>query len=346
MDSATEESGSAFSDSGIPLPVLMDILNAAERIYPTVKKTPLQFNEYLSQKYQARIFLKREDLQVVRSFKIRGALNKMLQMDNAERNRGVVCASAGNHSQGVAYACSYMGVKGVIYMPENTPRQKIAQVRRYGKENVKVVLTGMNFDECCHEARLFESRTGSVFIHPFDDFDVICGQGTIGLEVLSESRRTIDVLVTPVGGAGLASGVSTVFRSLSPKTTLIGVEPGQAAALFASLQAGTNTKLGKIDPFVDGAATRMVGDLGFAICRKYLDDVIKIAESNVCRALIETYQELGIVAEPAGCLSIAALEQLQDRIRGRTVVCVLSGGNNDFGRFAEITSRASQFEPC
>ncbi|OZG73599.1 threonine dehydratase [Hahella sp. CCB-MM4] len=324
------------------LPVFNDIVSAADRVYPVVRKTPLQFNEYLSQKYQARVFLKREDLQIIRSFKIRGALNKMLQLDDIERTWGVVCASAGNHSQGVAYACNYLGVPGVIYMPENTPQQKIDQVRKYGKECVKVVLTGRNFDECCHEARTFEQRTGSVFVHPFDDFNVICGQGTVALEVLTESVQAIDFLVTPVGGGGLASGVSTVFKTLSPNTRVIGVEPLQAAALYASLQSGANTRLSEIDPFVDGAATQMIGSLGFSICRRYLNDVLRVSESSVCRALIEIYQEQGIVAEPAGCLSIAALDSLQDRIRGRTVVCILSGGNNDFGRFAEITARAAE----
>ncbi len=338
----TETASSCPEASKMILPTLQDVEAAALRINSAIKHTPLQRNDYLSNKYQANILLKREDLQLVRSFKIRGALNKMLQLDMLERQRGIVCASAGNHSQGVAYACAHLKVQGTIFMPETTPLQKISQVKKYGQNAVQIFLTGRNFDEANQQANEYAVRKGALLIHPFDDFDVICGQGTTGLEILTDLPEPTDYLVTPVGGGGLASGLSTVFKARSPRTRLVGVEPQHAAALHASLLNGYNTRLETIDPFVDGAATMKIGELGFQILKHALDLSLRVHESHTCQTLIELYQEQALVAEPAGCLSIAALDKLQHDIHGKTVVCLLSGGNNDFQRFAEITRRAAE----
>lgn len=324
------------------LPTTADIIAAAARMEGIVRHTPLQRSEFLSQALGANILLKREDLQPVRSFKIRGAYNRILQLSDAERRRGIVCASAGNHAQGVAFSCLALGIRGTLFMPANTPALKVNKVRQFGGQQVRVVLTGHTFDDACAAAREFERKQSATFIHPFDDFDVICGQGTLALEVLEDQPQGIDYLFVPVGGGGLASGLGTVFREQSPTTRVIGVEPCNAAALQHSLSVGSNQSLSQIDPFVDGASTLRIGELGFEICRQTLDRVIAVDDADTCRALIDLYQEDAIVAELSGCLSIAALEAFREEIAGKTVVCILSGGNNDFNRFAEIADRAAR----
>ncbi len=324
------------------LPTTADIIAAAARMEGIVRHTPLQRSEFLSRAFNANILLKREDLQPVRSFKLRGAYNRMLQLSEAERQRGIVCASAGNHSQGVAFSCHALGISGTLFMPANTPALKVNKVRQFGGQQVRVVLTGHTFDDACSAAREFERQQGACFIHPFDDFDVICGQGTLGLELLQDQPEGIDYLFVPVGGGGLAGGLGAVFREQSPDTRLIGVEPVNAAALKHSLSAGSNQTLAQIDPFVDGASTRRIGELGFEICRQTLDRVVAVEDADTCRALIDLYQEEAIVAELSGCLSIAALAGFKEKIAGKTVVCILSGGNNDFHRFAEIAERAAR----
>lgn len=325
------------------LPSSNDIEQARQRIRPYVSHTPLEYDAYLSEKYQADVFLKREDKQRIRSFKIRGALNRLLQLNEKERSEGVVCASAGNHSQGIALACSLLNLKGTIFMPEKTPSQKVSAVKKYGRDQVTIHLGGAHFDDAYEQALNHCNQYGGVLVHPFDDFDVISGQGTVAAEILEDATFPFDYLITPVGGGGLASGVSTYFKQHSANTCLVGVEPEHAAALHYSLQMGYNCALPTIDPFVDGAATRKVGELGFQICRTNLNRLLTIHEGHTCQTLIELYQELGIVAEPAGCLSIAALDKLANQIKGKRVVCVLSGGNNDMQRFAEINRRADQF---
>ena len=343
MTTVLSEPLSESESETAPLPSLADVEQARRRIADVVVHTPLHRSEELSAKYQANVLLKREDQQRIRSFKLRGALNKISQLNTAQRAKGIVCASAGNHSQGVAYSCAHLQIPATIYMPLKTPAQKVTQVKKHGGEWIRVVLSGENFDESYQQALEFQQQSGAVFVHPFDDFDVICGQGTAALEILEDAQSPIDFLLAPVGGGGLISGLSTVFKAQSPATTIIGVEPQHAAALNVSLQLGANTRLDSIDPFIDGAATLKAGELGFVICQQKLDHIITVHEGEACQALIELYQQQAIVAELAGALSIAALEKIKDDIRGKTIVCMLSGGNNDFYRFAEIQQRAQAY---
>lgn len=325
-------------------PDVRDIVEASTILKDVVLKTPLMQNLNLSDAYQANILLKREDLQVVRSYKIRGAFNKISSLSESERDMGVVCASAGNHAQGVAYACFKLGIQGKIYMPNTTPGQKVNQVRNYGKQNVEVVLTGDTFDDAYKEAIKHAEEVGSAFIHPFDDQKVIAGQATVGLEILADASKPIDYLIMPVGGGGLSAGVSTYFKTLSPKTKIIGVEPAGAAAMKASLDAGELVTLDHIDKFVDGAAVKRVGELTFGICQENLDELITVPEGKICTTILQLYNQDAIVAEPAGALSIAALDQLKDQIKGKNVVCVVSGGNNDITRTEEIKERSLLYE--
>ncbi len=325
-------------------PSLEHIRAAAERLSSVVTHTPLQENSHLSEQYQARILLKREDLQIVRSYKIRGAYNKMATLSEEERARGVVCASAGNHAQGVAFACRRMQVKGAIFMPGTTPAQKVKQVGLFGREWVDIHLVGDTFDDSYAASLEFEKAHGAIFVHPFDDLKVIEGQGTVGLEILEDTDMPIDYLLMAIGGGGLASGVSAVFKSLSPATKLIGVEPLGAPSLKRSLEANEVVTLEDIDKFVDGAAVKRIGDLTFEICRQNLDDVLLIPEGKVCSAILQLYNEEAIVAEPAGALTIAALDAVREEIKGKTVVVLISGGNNDITRTEEIRERSLLYE--
>jgi threonine dehydratase len=297
-----------------------------------------------SERYQARIFFKREDLQVVRSYKIRGAYNKIQGLSQQKLQRGIVCASAGNHAQGVAYACKKLKVKGVIFMPFTTPHQKIDQVKMFGGDFVEIKLFGDSFDDSQKAADEFCKTQNSTFVHPFDDNDVIAGQGTVGLEILKDVDRPIDYLFLPAGGGGLASGVGYVFNELSPLTKIIGAEPKGAPSLKTSLEKGVNTTLIEIERFVDGAAVKRMGNLTFEFCKMFLDDSVLIDEGFICSTILKLYNENAMVVEPAGVLSIAALEQYRDKIIGKTVVCVVSGGNNDITRMEEMKERALIFE--
>ena len=326
------------------IPLVADIAAARERLSGIVEKTPLSLNRNLSDAYGARVFLKREDLQVVRSYKIRGAYNKISALNEVEKSHGVVCASAGNHAQGVAHACRLLDIHGTIFMPTPTPGQKVAQVKNYGGDKVDIVLIGDTFDDAFAEASKFCEKSEATFIHPFNDPQVIAGQGTVGIEVLEQIDEPIDYLIMPIGGGGLSSGVSTWFKEHSPNTKLIGVEPAGAAAMLASVEAGQLTTLEHIDKFVDGAAVRSVGDLTFKICHENLDEYLKVAEGQICTTILKMYNEEAIVAEPAGVLSISALELLKDKLQGKTVVAVLSGGNNDIVRTEEIKERSLLFE--
>ena len=306
-------------------------------------RTPLMRNYNYSKKFDADIFLKREDLQIVRSYKIRGAYNKISACLEEARNKGIVCASAGNHAQGVAFACKKLRVKGVIYMPLTTSRQKIEQVKMFGAEMIDISLQGDTFDGCKSEAGLHAQRHDAIFIHPFDDEKIIEGQATIGLEILNQIDRPIDFLFIPIGGGGLAAGLCKVFSELSPHTKLIGVEPLGAPSMQASIRAGVITELAKINPFVDGAAVRRVGDLNFEWCRQYLSEVVTVDEGQICETILETYNREAIVLEPAGALSITVLPQFAESIRRKTVVSIISGGNNDITRMEEIKERAMLF---
>lgn len=319
-------------------------IKAAAALKNIVTKTPLQYNGNLSDAYHASVFLKREDLQIVRSYKIRGAYNKISNLTQSEKDKGVICASAGNHAQGVAHACHKLGIKGKIIMPYTTPAQKIKQVNLFGKSNVEVVLEGDTFDHA-YEIALGESqKNGMVFIHPFDDKEVIAGQATVGLEILDDAEVAIDYLFIPIGGGGLAAGVSTIFKRLSPDTKIIGVEPSGAPSMKLSLDNKANTILDSINKFVDGAAVKRVGDITFGVCRETLDDIVLVPEGKVCTTILKLYNEEAIVVEPAGALTIAALDFYKDKIAGKNVVCIISGGNNDITRMEEIKERSLLYE--
>ncbi|WP_234736040.1 threonine ammonia-lyase IlvA [Tellurirhabdus bombi] len=337
MSNVVEEKAMVF-------PEVDNIYLAAERLRNVAAHTPLQENLSLSERYGATIFLKREDLQVVRSYKIRGAYNKMASLPAEALSKGVVCASAGNHAQGVAYACRKMAVKGIIFMPTTTPNQKVKQVKLFGKEFVEVVLTGDTYDDAYHTAIDYVETHDSTFVHPFDDVQVMEGQGTVGLEIFRDADFKIDYLLMAIGGGGLAAGVSTVFQQLSPRTKLIGVEPLGSPSMQMAMEAGHVVTLDEIDKFVDGAAVKRVGTMTFEVCRKNLDRILLIPEGKVCTTILRLYNEEAIVAEPAGALTIAALDFLKDEIKGKNVVCLVSGGNNDITRTEEIKERSLLYE--
>lgn len=325
-------------------PDVQEIKLASEQLKAVVRHTPLMKNINLSNTYGANIWLKREDLQVVRSYKLRGAYNKMIGLSTEAMKKGVVCASAGNHAQGVAYSCRLLDIKGTIFMPSTSPRQKVRQVKMFGKSHVDVVLIGDTFDDAYAEAAKFCKEHECTFIHPFDDLKIIEGQGTVGLEILEDTEEKIDYLLIPIGGGGLAAGVGTVFKALSPETKIIGVEPLGAPAMKRSLERGENTPMEKIDKFVDGAAVMKVGDIPFKLCQEFLEKVTLVPEGKVCSTILKLYDEEAIVVEPAGALTIAALDSLKEEIAGKNVVCIVSGSNNDITRMAEIKERSLLFE--
>jgi len=323
---------------------LEDIVLAQHLLKDVVVRTPLQYSRVLSERFGCRVLLKREDLQVVRSFKIRGAYHVMRMMPLETLAKGVVCASAGNHAQGVAYSCRALGVPGRIYMPSTTPRQKVSQVRFFGGDQVEVILTGDTFDDAYAKATEAAAAGGMTFIHPFDDARIIAGNGTVGLELMEDADTVPDYVFVTIGGGGLAAGVGAYVKSVSPGTKLIGVEPEGAASMAAAFEAGAVTTLEQIDKFVDGAAVKRVGELTYAMSRRLLDDVVAVPEGRVCTTILDLYNESAIVAEPAGALPIAALERYRDEIAGKTVVCIVSGGNNDVDRMQEIKERSMVYE--
>ncbi|GAA4424974.1 threonine ammonia-lyase IlvA [Pontibacter saemangeumensis] len=321
-----------------------NVERAAKNLKGVINKTPLLQNHWLSQLYDAHVYLKREDLQVVRSYKIRGAYNKMSTLPKVEGEREIVCSSAGNHAQGVAYACQLLGLKGYIFMPANTPAQKVNKVRGFGKEMVEVVLTGDTYDDTFKAAKEFSDSRGSTFVPPFDDIAIVEGQATVGLEILKAATFPIDYLFMPIGGGGLAAGVSSIFKQLSPHTKLVGVQPQGAPSMYNSLKAQKRLALDAIDSFVDGAAVKSPGELTFEICRELLDDVVLVPEGQVCVDILKMYNEEGVVLEPAGTLSISVLKYYADQIKGKNVVCVVSGSNNDITRMEDIKERAMQHQ--
>ena len=321
-----------------------DIIIASHTIKDVITPTPLQYNHLLSERYDCHVYLKREDLQSVRSFKIRGAYNRIKKLSAEEMKHGIICASAGNHAQGVAYSCHLLSIHGKIFMPNTTPKQKVNQVKFWGREDVEIVLVGDTFDDAYEKAMecsLAEKRT---FIHPFDDYEVIAGQGTVGVELLNDCPEKIDYLFAAIGGGGLMAGTGTYLRHFSPETKLIGVEPEGAPGMKASMLKGEVTCLEKIDPFVDGAAVKTVGTKTFEICKQIVDDIIVVPEGKVCTTLLSLYNENAIVVEPTGALSIAALDTYAEEIKGKTIVCIVSGGNNDIGRMQEIKERSMIYE--
>ncbi len=319
---------------------LQNVKEAATAIEKVVVATPLLKNLNYSQQFNANILLKREDLQQVRSYKIRGAYNKISSLSTVERNRGIVCASAGNHAQGVAFACNHLQIQGTVFMPSPTPKQKIEQVKMFGNGYVDIQLVGDTFDDAYYEAKKLCDNLGKTFVHPFNDKKIIEGQATIGLEILEQATTKIDYVFVPVGGGGLASGLSSVFKILSPETKIVGVEPAGAPSMKTAFEKGENVKLASIDKFIDGAAVQQVGELTFAICKENLDKIVTVPEGKVCQTILDLYNKDAIVVEPAGALTIAVLDLFADEIRGKNIVCVVSGSNNDIVRTPEIKERA------
>ncbi|MEB3101907.1 threonine ammonia-lyase IlvA [Ferviditalea candida] len=323
---------------------IADIIHASRMLNQVFDQTPLQKNEILSDKYGCNVFLKREDLQVVRSFKIRGAYNIMRNVSEEEMANGVVCASAGNHAQGVAYSCKLLNVQGKIFMPTTTPRQKISQVKLFGGSFVEVILTGDTFDDSYVKAREYCDRENMVFIHPFDDYRTIVGQGTAGLEIMNQMSDPIDYVFVTIGGGGLVSGVGSYIKNVSPETKIVGVEPSGAPGMKKSIEAGRVITLDEIDKFVDGAAVKQVGEHTFEVSKELLSDIVLVPEGKACTTILELYNNNAIVAEPAGALPIAALDYYREQIQGKNVVCIISGGNNDIDRMQEIKERSLIFE--
>jgi threonine dehydratase len=321
----------------------INIAGAAEALKSVALKTPLQFHRKLSEKFKAEVYIKREDLQVVRSYKIRGAFNLIQSLNDEQRKRGVVCASAGNHAQGVAFSCRHLAIKGVIYMPAITPKQKINQVKMFGGDNIEIVLVGDTFDECQTHALEFAQKNHMIFVPPFDHPKVIEGQGTVGKEILDE-LNSIDYVFIPIGGGGLCAGISEYFNVFSPSTKIVGVEPLGAPSMKEALKAGKPIVLDKIQRFVDGAAVKKVGELTFQLTKDRISDVLLVPEGKVSSTILQLYNEDAIVAEPAGALTIAALDQFSDKLKGKKVVCILSGGNNDIDRMQEIKERSLLYE--
>jgi threonine dehydratase len=321
----------------------LDFTGAYTRLQDIVKKTPLTYNHNLSRKYACDVYLKREDLQIVRSYKLRGAYNMMSLLPPNQLVKGVVCASAGNHAQGFAYSCKKLNVKGVVFMPIITPNQKVSQTKMFGEGFVEVKLIGDTFDDCAVAAKKYTEEHGLTFIPPFDNISIIEGQSTVGIEILEE-QQDIDFLFLPVGGGGLSAGVGAYFKTKAPQTNIIGVEPEGAPSMLTAIKAGHPVQLDQIDSFVDGAAVKRVGDATFDICKRVIDDMHLVPEGKICSTILKLYNEEAIVVEPAGALAVAALDDYADQIKGKKIVCIVSGSNNDIERMQEIKERSLQYE--
>ncbi|SHN24535.1 threonine ammonia-lyase IlvA [Mucilaginibacter sp. OK098] len=323
--------------------VKLDFQSASQRLNGVVKHTPLEYHAGLSKAYHCELYLKREDLQIVRSYKLRGAFNMISQLTADELSRGVVCASAGNHAQGVAFSCNRMGIKGVIFMPEITPKQKITQTEMFGNGYVEIILVGDTFDDCLIEALSYTQAHQMTFIPPFDNYRVIEGQGTVAVEIMEDLPGT-EVVIMPIGGGGLAAGAGSYLKQQNPNILLIGVEPEGAPSMLKAFEHGGPVSLPDINRFVDGAAVKTVGKLTYELCRQVLDEMLTVAEGKVCTTILKLYNEDAIVVEPAGALSVAVLEACKDKIKGKKVVCVVSGGNNDIERMQEIKEKSLLYE--
>lgn len=321
----------------------LGVADASARLKNIVNRTPLELNRNLSRKYQCNVFLKREDLQVVRSYKLRGAYNMLSTLSEQQLKQGVVCASAGNHAQGFAYSCKKLNCHGVVFMPVITPRQKIQQTKMFGDEFIEIQLVGDSFEECAEAALQYTKDNNKTFIPPYDNYKIIEGQATVGLEIL-EDLTHVDYLFVPVGGGGIASGVGSYFKTFSPATKIIGVEPAGAPSMSEAFKAGHPVTLQHTDHFVDGASVSRAGDITYKVCKEVLNEMHLVPEGKVCTTILKLYNEDAIVAEPAGALSIASLDDYANEIKGKNVVCIISGGNNDIDRMQEIKERSLQYE--
>lgn len=326
------------------IPTVEAIKAASGVLEEILEPTPFQKNQNLCDTYQAEIYLKREDLQMVRSYKIRGAYNKIRTLSPEMLTKGIVCASAGNHAQGVAFSCNKLKIMGSIFMPTTTPKQKIEQVRMFGREYIEIVLTGDTFDAANAAAIKYSNENGKTFIPPFDDPKVMEGQGTIGLEIMGQTPVKLDYIFVPIGGGGLASGLGSFIKHVSPETKVIGVEPLGAPCMKTAIDRGEIVDLDHIDKFVDGAAVKKAGELTYEVCRQVLDDIIIVPEGAICTTIINMYNKSAIVVEPAGALSVAALRFYADKIKGKNVACVISGSNNDITRMEEIREKSLLYE--
>ncbi|WP_137153607.1 threonine ammonia-lyase [Rhizobium sp. FKL33] len=324
------------------------VLNANEAMRELFPATPLQLNDHLSRRFGAEIWLKREDLSPVRSYKIRGAFNFFRKViARGEGNTTFVCASAGNHAQGFAFVCRHFGVQGVVFMPVTTPQQKIDKTRMFGGEFIKIRLIGDFFDQCYAAARTHAEETNGYMVPPFDHEDIIEGQATVGAEIIEQMPEGLlpDLVIMPVGGGGLSAGVTGFLSNRLPREAFLFAEPSGAPSLKRSLEAHAILTLPKVDNFVDGAAVARIGDLNFAALERFDPrQVMLLPENAICATMIEMLNVEGVVLEPAGALSIAALEQIgADALAGKTVVCVVSGGNFDFERLPDVKERAMRY---
>ncbi|MGV9359921.1 threonine ammonia-lyase IlvA [Amycolatopsis sp. NPDC003731] len=320
------------------------IEKAAERLAGVVTRTPLEPSARLSSRVNAQVWVKREDLQTVRSYKIRGAYNFIVQLDEDVRARGVVCASAGNHAQGVAYACRRLGATGRVYVPGTTPRQKRERIATLGGAHIEVIVVGETYEDAFAAANEDAQRTGATLVPAFDDVRTVAGQGTVALEVVEQLGFVPDVVVVPVGGGGLLAGVGSWLRERHPDVRIVGVEPAGAACMAAALEAGQPVRLPELDSFVDGAAVREAGSVTYPLIRETGAELAAVAEGAVCTEMLAMYQSDGIIAEPAGALAAASLGTVVEVEPGQTVVCLVSGGNNDVSRYSEILERSLMHE--
>ncbi len=331
-DLRSPTSGTAFS---------AEVAEAARRLAGVAERTPLQRNARLSELTGAAVWLKREDLQVGRSYKVRGAYNTISRLDATGRAAGAVTASAGNHGQGVAYACRALGVRGSVVVPGTTPRQKRDRIAALGGQMVDLVVIGDTYDEAAAAALAHARDTGATLVPAFDAVPTVVGQGTVALELLEQLPAPPDVVVLPVGGGGLLAGCATWLRQHSPGTRIVGVEPAGAAGMAAALAAGEPVELPQLDTFVDGAAVRRVGEVTFPLVRDSGAELVAVPEGQICTEMLDLYQVDGVIAEPAGALATAALTGgLVPVEPGETVVCLLSGGNNDVSRYGEVVERS------
>lgn len=324
-----------------------DVELAAVRLGGVARRTPLERNARLSAQYGAEVYLKREDLQPVRSYKIRGAYNLISQLPESERAAGVVCASAGNHGQGVALACATLGIKGRIFVPNTTPRQKRERMIALGDGAIELTVTGDNYDAAAAACKAAAAETGATIVPAFDDPRTAAGQGTVAIEVLAQmveqTGKVPDTLLVPIGGGGLLAGCVAYLSERRPHVKIIGIEPAGAACMAAAYQAGEPVTLAEIDTFVDGAAVRRAGDVTFGVVDRQRPPLLAVPEGKICSEMLALYQVDGIVSEPAGALATAALG-LYTPEPGERIVAIISGGNNDVSRYSEVVERSLLFE--
>jgi threonine dehydratase len=316
------------------------IAAAATRVARVARRTPLDRSERLTDALGVPVLLKREDIQVCRSYKVRGAYNFVSSLGSDERARGVVCASAGNHAQGLAHACRALGIAGRVFLPATTPRQKRQRIAALGGRWIEPVVVGSSYDEASAAARADSERTGAIQVHPFDDPRTVAGQGTVAVELAEQAPEPLDTVVVPIGGGGLAAGIALWLRHHHPQVRIVGAEPAGAASMTAALAAGAPVALDEVDTFVDGAAVGRVGTLTYPVVRDLVDEVVAVPEGAVCTEMLDLYQSEGIIAEPAGALASAAARGLLGRPPAGPVACIVSGGNNDVSRYAEIVERS------